>query len=113
MKVVSVAHIPGYVARKSVKPLMTLLAPWPRPFPGDIYFAYLCHVCAILALNFELLYESVNVLMNSRFLLLQGTTIESGSKHLADDPVRLRIWVSGNSNMLSLDVLDLLSLDEG
>lgn len=80
---------------------------------GGNQFSYLCHVCALLALNPELFYESVNALMNSRFLLLQGTTIKSGSKHLADDPVRLRIWVSSNSNMLSLDVLDLLSLDKG
>lgn len=67
----------------------------------------------MLALHLELFYESVNVLMDGRFLFLQGTAIKSGSKHLADDPVRFRIWVSGNSNMLSLDVLNLLSLDKG
>ena len=119
MKVMPVAHITGYVACKSVKPLMTLLAPLSCPALGggggvEIFqFAYLCHVCSILALSSELLYESVNVLVNGRFLLLQGATIERRSQHLADDPVSLRVWVGGNASMLSLDTLDFLSLDEG
>lgn len=114
MEVVPVAHIPGYIACKSVKPLMTPSEQRPRPSAeGEAQVAYLCHVCTILALNSELFYEPVNVLMNGRFLLLQGTTIESGSKHLADDSVCFGIWVSGNASVLSLNTLDLLSLDEG
>lgn len=120
VEVVPVAHIPGYVACKSVKPLMAQLAPWPCPSlsltgrrRGGIQSAYLCHIYSALALNLELFYESVNALVNCRFLLLQGTTIKRRSKHLADYSVRLWIWISGNPSVLSLDTLDLLSFDEG
>lgn len=74
---------------------------------------YLSHVCAVFALSRKLIYESVNMLVNRRLLFLQSTTVESWSKHLADNTVCLRIWVSGNASVLSLDTLDLLSLDKG
>lgn len=80
---------------------------------GAIQSAYLCHVYSALALNLELFYESVNALMNCRFLLLQGTTIKCRSKHLANYSVRLWIWISGNPSVLALDTLDFLSFDEG
>lgn len=51
--------------------------------------------------------------MNCRFLLLQGTAIERGSKHLPNDSVRLWVRISGNPSVLTLDTLDFLSLDEG
>lgn len=74
---------------------------------------YLSHVCAVFALGCKLIYESVNMLVNRRFLFLQSTTAKGWSKHLADNTVCLRIWVSGNASVLSLDTLDLLSLDKG
>lgn len=118
VKVMSVAHIPGYVACKSVKPLMAQLAPRPCPclslVGGEaIQSAYLCHVYSALALNLELFYESVNALMNCSFLLLQGTAIKRRSKHFANDSVRLWIWISGNPSVLTLDTLYFLSLNEG
>lgn len=74
---------------------------------------YLSHVCAVFALGCKLIYESVNMLVNRRFLFLQSTTAEGWRKHLADNTMCLRIRVSGNASVLSFDTLDLLSLDKG
>jgi len=53
------------------------------------------------------------MLVNGRFLFLQGAAAEGWSKHLADNTVCLRVWIRGNSSVLSLHTLDLLSLDKG